>query len=137
MRSLKNGAVEWSVMVRPGALQGSYELTGSSREGHMLRTRARGTSARDVEDALKAARVLQWTDLEERTWTFTREAGLPGGADLVHVHLGPTRMGSIRVWGPVELTALASDRLFELLFVVAGQRSVLASSAGPAPSEPR
>lgn len=123
IRSLRIGSVDWSIMVRPGAGTDVYDCSGVSLDGHVLRTRARGSSRQDVEDAVRKASTMEWVDLRGRTWKFTLEERQEGAKAIVNVELDDVRMGSVRLSGPVTLASLGADRLFELLFFVAGQRT--------------
>ena len=130
IRSLRVGTVDWSVMVRPGTGTDVYDCSGVSLDGHVLRTRSPGASRQEVEDAIKTASTMEWVDLRGRTWKFTLDAHAPEDESLVHVELDDVRMGSVRVPGPVTLAALGADKLFELLFFVAGRRTDWPESDG-------
>jgi len=131
IRSLRIGSVDWSVMVRPGASGDAYDCSGVSLDGHVLRTRARGASRQEVEDAVTSARTVEWVDLRGRTWRFTLDMGWRDeDPAVVHVDLDDVRVGSVGVPAPVTLAALGADRLFELLFFLGGQRTEWPDSDG-------
>jgi len=131
IRSLRVGSVDWSIMVRPGAGGDTFDCSGVSLDGHVLRTRSHGASRKDVEDAVTNARTVEWVDLRGRTWRFTLDPGTEAGDPaVVHVDLDDARVGSVSVPAPITLAALGADRLFELLFFIGGQRRVWPESDG-------
>lgn len=123
IRSLRVGSVDWSVMVRPGTGTDVYDCSGVSLDGHVLRTRSPGASRQQVEEAVKKASTMEWVDLRGRTWKFTLDPHERGDEAAIHVELDDVRMGTVRLPGPVTLAALGADKLFELLFFVAGRRA--------------
>jgi len=127
IRSIRVGSVDWSVLVRRSG--SSYECSGVSLDGHVLRTCAMGSSHEAVQQALAGARAIEWIDLRGRSWEFALEVGHPEGAK-VHVDLDGTRVGSVSIPVPVTLTSLGSDRLLEILFLLAGGRENEADSDG-------